>query len=86
MREKTNFTASCLVALIAVTGAQAQDSHPIRKVDHFYAVSPEPRELFEFLNTELQLPEIWPFSDYGSFASGGLSLGNVVFVGARGCG
>ena len=29
--------------------AQAQDSHLIRKVEHFYAVSPEPRELFEFL-------------------------------------
>jgi len=35
--------------------------------------------LHEFLHREFLLPEAWPFTDYGSFSSGGLSLGNVVF-------
>jgi len=51
----------------------------ISKVEHFYAVSPEPEKLFQFLQEDLQLPAVWPFQDYGGFASGGLSLGNVVF-------
>jgi hypothetical protein len=53
--------------------------NPILKIEHFYALSPAPQELFNFLHEDFQLPIVWPFQDYGNFASGGLSLGNVVF-------
>ena len=51
---------------------------PILKIEHFYAVSTRPEELYKFLNVDFGLPEVWPFTDYGGFSSGGLSLGNVV--------
>lgn len=55
------------------------DLHPIAKVEHFFALSSRAQELYQFLRGDLLLPEVWPFSDHGSFTSGGLSLGNVVF-------
>ena len=51
---------------------------PIEKIEHFYAVSNRPEALFEFFSEVLGLPEIWPFTDYGGFSSGGLSVGNSV--------
>jgi hypothetical protein len=56
---------------------------PISNIDHFFAISPEPEKLFHFLQEDLKLPVVWAFQDYGDFASGGLSLGNVVFEVAR---
>ena len=52
--------------------------HPIAKVEHFYALSSRAQELYQFLRRDLLLPEVWPFSDYGSITCGGVSLGNVV--------
>jgi hypothetical protein len=49
------------------------------KVEHFYAQSVRAQELYLFFSERAGLPQVWPFVDYGSFASGGLSLGNVVF-------
>ena len=72
--------AAMTVVIFASADANAQESpNPIAKVDHFYAQSPRAQQLHEFLHGELLLPEVWPFSDYGTFSSGGLSLGNVVF-------
>lgn len=53
--------------------------NPISNVDHFFAVSSEPEKLFHFLKEDLQLPVAWPFQDFGTFASGAVSFGNVVF-------
>jgi hypothetical protein len=56
---------------------------PISRIEHFFAISGDPETLLSFLKTELMLPEAWPYRDYGDFASGGISLGNVVFEAVR---
>lgn len=60
-----------------VRGQEAENT--IAKVEHFLAYSTEAQALHEFLHREFMLPEMWPFTNYGSFSSGGLILGNVVF-------
>ena len=58
--------------------ATTQDKPLITKVEHFFLVSNDTERLFRFFKNEFQLPLLWPFQSYGDFASGGLSLGNVV--------
>jgi len=41
-------------------------------------VSNQSQRLFIFFRDNFQLPEVWPFYQHETFASGGLSLGNVV--------
>jgi hypothetical protein len=41
-------------------------------------VSDQPQNLFNFFRDNFQLPEVWPFYQHETFASGGLSLSNVV--------
>jgi hypothetical protein len=48
------------------------------KVEHFFVASDQAQSLFTYFKDEFQLSEVWPFTQYGVFASGGLSLGNVV--------
>src|SRR5688572_21920194 len=50
----------------------------LTKVEHFYLVSDDSEKLYNFFRDELRLPVVWPFNTYGNFASGGLTLGNVV--------
>ena len=50
----------------------------IAKVEHVYATTPDAQRLFELFRDSLGLPVVWRFRDYGEFASGGVSLGNVV--------
>jgi hypothetical protein len=61
--------------------ASAQDSRQspniVRQVDHILIASSDARELFSLLSGTFQLPVVWPMSDYGSFASGGVAVGNV---------
>jgi len=61
-----------------LSDVEKQDN-PIRRVDHFYAVAADAPALFAFLVEELDLPEVWPFQDREHYATGGVSLGNVVF-------
>jgi hypothetical protein len=84
-----------LAALLATTLAganglpSARQFRPlVTKVEHFYLVSDDSEKLYSFFRDELQLPVVWPFNTYGDFASGGLTLGNVVmeFVTERGGG
>ena len=49
----------------------------IRQIDHVLVSSAEGKTLFTLLSDTLQLPVAWPWADYGGFASGGISLGNV---------
>jgi catechol 2,3-dioxygenase-like lactoylglutathione lyase family enzyme len=51
----------------------------VRGVDHFFATSPHPEPLYRFFRDTLGLPEVYPFRDYGEFASGVVSVGNVLF-------
>ena len=51
----------------------------IAKVEHFYATAPDAERLFAFFRDTLGLAAVWPYRDYGGFASGAVSLGNVAF-------
>jgi hypothetical protein len=63
----------------AMCAAPATMSPPniVRQIDHVLLTSSKANELFELLTETLQLPAVWPLSNYGSFGSGGVALGNV---------
>ncbi|MDF1504379.1 hypothetical protein, partial [Roseisolibacter sp. H3M3-2] len=64
----------------APPAAEAAERAPlVAKVEHFYATAPDAERLFRFFRDSLGLAEVWAFRSYGDFASGGVSLGNVVF-------
>lgn len=52
---------------------------PASRIEHFYATSLDAERLYHFFRDTLGLPQVWPFQRWGNFASGGLTLGNVVF-------
>ena len=49
----------------------------VRRFDHIYVPLEDPHRAFAYLTKQLELPVVWPFSDHGAFASGGVSLGNL---------
>jgi len=51
----------------------------ITRIDHFFVSSPKAEKLFKLFKEELKLPVSWEYKNWGSFASGGISLGNVAF-------
>ncbi|MGB8378762.1 MAG: hypothetical protein WCE70_09920 [Rhodanobacteraceae bacterium] len=53
-------------------------------VDHFFAATTDPERLFRIFRDTFGLPVAWPFRSYGSFASGGLSVGNTALEFATG--
>ena len=58
----------------------AEPAAPVAtKVEHFFATSAHAEELFHFFRDTLELPQVWPYQTFGGFASGGITLGNVVF-------
>ena len=61
-----------------VFALRAEDQSLATRVEHFFIVSDQAQSLFTFFKDTFQLPEVWPFFERGTFASGGLSLGNVV--------
>jgi len=67
------FISLCFILSFAVTRAQ------VNKIEHFFASSPKSEKLFEFFSKELELPVVWKYQAWGDFASGGVTLGNVVF-------
>jgi hypothetical protein len=56
----------------------AEEQPLTARVDHIYLESDKADSLFTFFKDTFQLPEMWPFSDRGTHASGGLWLGNTV--------
>jgi len=64
----------CFIAL----ALRAEEWALATRVEHFFVVSDEAQSLFTYFKDEFQLPQVWPFYEHGTFASGGLSLGNVV--------
>jgi uncharacterized protein len=51
----------------------------VTRVEHFFASAPDSERLFRIFRDTLGLAEVWPYQSWGGFASGGVSLGNVVF-------
>lgn len=49
----------------------------VSRIDHVYAVLEEAEEAHRFLHEDVGLPVAWPFESYGTFASGGIALGNL---------
>ncbi|MEW5918865.1 MAG: hypothetical protein AB1762_20855 [Gemmatimonadota bacterium] len=62
----------------AATNALATRAPFLVKVDHFYATSSDAERHFTFFRDTLGLAVAWAYTDYGGFASGGLSAGNSV--------
>lgn len=69
------FILLCLSLLFNFTSVSGQ----VSKIEHFFASSPKAEQLFQFFSKELELTVVWPYKSWGDFASGGVSLGNVVF-------
>lgn len=80
-----------LVAMIACTQTESSDPPALRAtsearltpivrgIDHFFATSSTPEPLYRHFRDSLGLPEVYPFRNYGDFASGVVSMGNVLF-------
>jgi len=64
----------CFIAFVL----GAEERSPATRVEHFFLVSDQAKSLFTYFKDTFQLPEVWPFYQHGTFASGGLSLGNAV--------
>jgi hypothetical protein len=65
----------------------ADDPHAaVVGVDHIVVTQQDPGALFALLSHDLRLPVIWPLTQFGSSASGGVFLGNVVVECARATG
>ncbi len=50
----------------------------IKKVEHFYISSNNALNIFQILTEQFGLPVVWDYQNWGSFSSGGITLGNVV--------
>ena len=81
-RCRISLTLLCSALLLPV-GASAREPLATR-VEHLVVSSARASGLFEVFTRELQLPAVWPYSDYGSFQSGGVSLGNTVLEFSQG--
>ena len=46
-------------------------------VDHVYIPMTDAQDAFAILTDDLGLPAMWPFTSFGDFASGGVSLGSI---------
>ena len=68
--------ASCTPSPPAVA---ANETPLLKGIDHFFAASADPEPLYRFFRDSLQWPEVYPFRNYGDFASGVVSAGNVLF-------
>src|SRR5688572_21300327 len=66
-----------LVAMALVPAAHADRKPLLVQVDHFYVASSDAERLFRLFRDDFGLPETWPFMSWGSFSSGGLTLGNT---------
>jgi len=79
------YTAISLVALLSLfvfgnesSGEKKTDSRAVvRQVDHILLATEHPKEIYDFMTNELELPIAWPYQEYSGFASGGVSAGNV---------
>ena len=73
------FAAIGFYTVSAVCAAQppTQPQSVVNQIDHILIASSDAKELFSLLSDTFQFPVAWPMADYGNFASGGVSVGNV---------
>jgi hypothetical protein len=62
-----------LIFILSTCSVGAQ----ITKIEHFNAHHAEAKTLFNLFKSTFNLPEIYPYQNFGPFSSGGLWLGNV---------
>jgi hypothetical protein len=55
----------------------AVDQELVVGVDHVFVPLADAERAFRFLSADIGLPVAWPYSSYGMFASGAVSLGNA---------
>ena len=68
-----------IISLCFIAFALQSEERPLAtRVEHFFLVSDHAQSLFNYFKDTFQLPDVWPFFERGTFASGGLSLGNAV--------
>jgi hypothetical protein len=68
-----------VISFCFIAPALRAEERPLAtRVEHFFVASDQAQSLFAFFRDTFQLPEVWSFYEHGSFASGGLSLGNAV--------
>lgn len=74
-------TAPWIAALLLTLGSQASTPQApiVRGIDHFFATSSDPEPLYRVFRDTLGLPEVYGFQAYEGFASGVVSMGNVLF-------
>ena len=78
MRHAVVALAVVALAVVALPQAAHADRKPLLvQVDHFYVASADAEKLFRLFRDDLGLPETWPYMSWGSFSSGGLTLGNT---------
>ena len=46
-------------------------------VDHIFIPVADASAAFVVLTEELELPVLWPFASFGTFSSGGVSVGSI---------
>lgn len=58
----------------------ARTAPVLTRVEHFYLFADETqvKKLFQSFRDDFRLPQVWAYRNWGSYSSGGLSLGNVV--------
>jgi hypothetical protein len=84
IREKEDIMRRAFLLGVAISfyfiapALRAEDQFLATRVEHFFVVSDQAQSLFTYFKDEFRLPEVWPFYQHGTFASGGLSFGNAV--------
>ena len=68
-----------VVACAPERDSAVRDAPLLKGLDHVFAFSQNPEPLYRVFRDSLQWPEVYAFQDYGEFASGVVSLGNVLF-------
>jgi len=73
------FLLGVAISFYFIAPALRAEEQPLAtRVEHFFLVSDQAQSLFTYFMDTFRLPEVWPFYTHGTFASGGLSLGNAV--------
>jgi len=75
---RTLYVFPLLLLYVIALSSRAEERPLATRVEHFFVFSDQAQSLFTYFKDEFQLPEVWPFFQHGTFASGGLSLGNAV--------
>ncbi len=71
------FIVTCSVFFLLT--CSKRENVRIKKVEHFYISSNNALNIFQIFTKQFGLPVVWDYQNWGSFSSGGITLGNVVF-------